>query len=153
MTPENIEKILSTVALGIWPDRAAQIHGISPVAMRKHKQRHPDFVTAIEKAEAEAEAGFHGKILRATEKQWQAAAWMLERRWPNRYAKREPEVQVTVSNEVNVVPDGPPEPKGGDMLHYADRLVGVIGNLRKDQGGKMDGGDRVSGTNGTNGST
>jgi hypothetical protein len=57
--------------------------------MRKHKQRHPDFVTALEKAEATAESAFMAKILRHTEKQWTAAAWMLERRWPDRWAKRE----------------------------------------------------------------
>lgn len=155
MTDAVCEKILATVALGVWPDRAAQIHGVNPASMRKHKQRNDDFVTALEKAEAEAEGAFHGRILKASGKHWTAAAWMLERRWPNRYAKREPEVQVTVSNEVNVTPNGPPEPEQfGDMLDYADRLVGVIGNLREKQGGKMNGAGRMGDgeTNGHNGS-
>lgn len=89
MTDENIAAILRTVALGVWPDRAAQIHGVSAEAMRVHKHRNHDFVTAIEKAEATAEASYLGKILRHTEKQWTAAAWMLERRWPDRWAQRQ----------------------------------------------------------------
>ena len=57
--------------------------------MRSFKDSDAEFRTALEKAEATAEAGFMAKILRHTEKQWTAAAWMLERRWPDRWAKRE----------------------------------------------------------------
>jgi transposase len=100
MTDENIAAILRTVALGVWPDRAAQMHGVSADAMRMHKMRHPEFVTSLEKAEAQAESGFLGKILRHTEKQWTAAAWMLERRWPDRWAKRE-----LVQEQTDIEPD------------------------------------------------
>ena len=89
MTAEAVAAIVKTVGLGVWPDRAAQIHGVNPATMRAHRARHEDFATALEKAEATAEAGFMAKILRHTEKQWTAAAWMLERRWPDRWAKRE----------------------------------------------------------------
>lgn len=89
MTKDAVEAILRTVALGIWPDRAAAMHGIDPAAMRSHKKRHPEFATALEKAEAQAESSIHGKILRHMDKQWTACAWMLERRWPERWAKRE----------------------------------------------------------------
>jgi transposase len=89
MTAEACAAIVKTVGLGVWPDRAAQIHGVNPATMRAHRARHPSFATALEKAEATAEAGFMAKILRHTEKQWTAAAWMLERRWPDRWAKRE----------------------------------------------------------------
>jgi len=149
MTDEKITDILRTVALGIWPDRAARIHGISAATMRKHKQRHPEFVTALEKAESEAESSIHGKILKAMDKSWQAAAWMLERRWPNRYAKREPEVQVTVSQEVNIKPDGPPVPVDGHLLDYAKKLTNIVDSLESKQGGKM---LEAPGTNGTTGS-
>lgn len=89
MTEEAIEAILKTVRLGLHPDRAAQAHGVSPGTLRSHRKRHPEFATAIKEAEAAAEQGFLGRILRHTEKQWTAAAWMLERRWPERWTKRE----------------------------------------------------------------
>lgn len=95
MTDEKIEAILRTVRLGLHPDRAAMAHGVNPGTMRQHKRRNPEFVTAIKEAEAAAEQGFLGRILKHTEKQWTAAAWMLERRWPERWAKREVVIDTT----------------------------------------------------------
>lgn len=101
MTPEVVAQILKWVELGLWPDRAARMAGVSDAAMRQMKRRDPEFVTQLEKAEAKAEANFHGRIIRHMDKQWTACAWMLERRWPERYAKREEVVQANVSE----VPD------------------------------------------------
>ena len=89
MTEENIERILTAVRLGMYPDRAAEMHGISKSTMRMHKKAHPEFLTAIKEAEAHAESTFLGKIYRHMDSQWTACAWMLERRWPERWAKRE----------------------------------------------------------------
>jgi len=52
---EVIDKILRTIELGVWPDRAAQMHGVSGASLRSHKARHADFATLIEKAEAKAQ--------------------------------------------------------------------------------------------------
>ena len=101
MTPEVIETILRHVELGIWPERAARLAGIDGAAMRKHKERHPQFVTDLEKAEAKAEASLHGRMLRAMEDNWTAVAWMLERRFPARYAKQDP--KVIVHNEATAL--------------------------------------------------
>lgn len=121
MTDENIAAILRTVALGVWPDRAAQMHGVSADAMRKHKERHPDFVTAIEKAEAQAESGYLSKILRHTEKQWTAAAWMLERRWGDRWAQRQ-KLEHSGNPDAPVVVEhvGPP---AVETIPLAEQLV------------------------------
>lgn len=89
MTDENKAKIVETVRLGMWPDRAAQMHGIAPGTMRKERKLDDDFSTAIKKAEAEAESSVHSRMLRHLDGQWTACAWMLERRWPERWAKRE----------------------------------------------------------------
>lgn len=101
MTPEVVDAILRAVGLGLWPDRAAQMNGIPPTTMRSMRKRDPAFASALEKAEAKAEANIHSRILRHMDKQWTACAWMLERRWPERYAKREEVVQANVSE----VPD------------------------------------------------
>lgn len=89
MTAENKAKIVETVRLGMWPDRAAQMHGIAPGTMRKERKLDEEFSTAIKKAEAEAESSVHSRMLRHLDDQWTACAWMLERRWPERWAKRE----------------------------------------------------------------
>ena len=122
MTPEVVEAILSHVREGIWPERAARLVGIDGAAMRKHKERHPQFVTDLEKAEAQAEASLHGRMLRAMDDNWTAVAWMLERRFPQRYAKQDP--KVVVHNEAHaqagVAQLGPPVP---DSAEFARQLI------------------------------
>jgi len=117
MTPEVVETILEHVREGIWPERAARLAGIDGAAMRKHKERHPQFVTDLEKAEAEAEASLHGRMLRAMEDNWTAVAWMLERRFPARYAKQDP--KVIVHNEAHaqagIAQVGPPVPSNEEF--------------------------------------
>ena len=125
MTAEAEDKILQTVRLGVWPDRAAQVHGISAGSMRAHKRRKPEFATALEKAEAEAEQFFHSRILNASSRQWTAAAWMLERRWPARYAKREPEVEVNIHQ----TQEGPKMPPPGDFAAYIESLAAAAATL------------------------
>lgn len=122
MTPEIVETILRHVELGIWPERAARMAGIDGAAMRKHKERNPQFVTDLEKAEAKAEASLHGRMLRAMDENWTAVAWMLERRFPQRYAKQDP--KVVVHNEAHaqagVAQLGPPVP---DSAEFARQLI------------------------------
>ena len=122
MTPEVVETILRHVELGIWPERAARMAGIDGAAMRKHKERNPQFVTDLEKAEAKAEASLHGRMLRAMDENWTAVAWMLERRFPQRYAKQDP--KVVVHNEAHaqagVAQLGPPVP---DSAEFARQLI------------------------------
>lgn len=104
MTDEAIEAILRTIRLGLHPDRAAAAHGITSSTMRHHRRRHPEFATAIKEAEASAERGFLSRLLQHTEKQWTACAWMLERRWPERWAKRE-HVEVSTKGEAKQLLD------------------------------------------------
>ena len=42
---------------------------------------------SMKKADAEREAALVTRIMRASDNTWQAAAWLLERRYPDRYAK------------------------------------------------------------------
>ena len=155
MTDEAIEKIITTVALGIWPERACLIHGISADAMRHHKMRHPDFVMALETAEAKAEESFHSKILMHTEKQWTAAAWMLERRWPERYAKKpDTEIHVTQQQAQQAKVDvsiGPPRPANVDLKTFIKSMGEIVDNLPETKADEVD--QESNGHNGTNGHT
>lgn len=127
MTPENIERILSAVRLGVWPDRACDLHGISKAAMRQWKREHPEFLTELKKAEAAAESAIHSKILRHMDKQWTAAAWMLERRWPQRYGKHEPQPVVVTAK---ITQDGPPIPEDTKTLaDYATAFAAAVAQI------------------------
>lgn len=98
MTPDVCDAILRAIRLGLHADRAAAASGIKPSTMRAHKQRHPEFASAVKEAEAVAERGFLSRLLQHTDKQWTACAWMLERRWPERWAKRD-RVEVSTTGE------------------------------------------------------
>ena len=48
-----------------------------------------EFLQAVKKAEAECEVHYIGVIKKAASKQWQAAAWWLERRKPDNYGRQQ----------------------------------------------------------------
>lgn len=131
MTPDAEAAILRAVRLGVWPDRAATMNGIPSATLRAHRRRNKAFATALESAEAEAESAIHGKILRHMDKQWTAAAWMLERRWPSRWAKREPEVEVNVAApppaQVTIV--GPPVPSDAALADQFEKMAAAAREL------------------------
>ena len=156
MTPEVVERILETVRLtGCWPNTAARVQGIDPAAMRKHKERHPEFVTLLEQALATAELEWHSRILKESvgtpaevergpdgpviivaerRPNWRASSWLLERRWPERWAKKEApligELAVSEGGSVEIkVPDGPPMPDGGALKEWAEKLARIASDL------------------------
>lgn len=55
----------------------------------KTRTKFVKFKEAVDKAKAKALHNFEQVITRASLEHWQAAAWMLERRHPNLYGKRE----------------------------------------------------------------
>ena len=63
-----------------WMDRAAEA---------KTKTKFVKFKECVDKAKAKALHNFEQVITHASTDHWQAAAWMLERRHPNLYGKRE----------------------------------------------------------------
>lgn len=128
MTQEVKEKIVKAVSLGLWPNRAAEMHGVNPATMRSERKRDQSFATSIKEAEARAEATVHGQILRHMESQWTAAAWMLERRWPDRWAKRDPrpQVQVQVAQQ-QAIAVGPPVPPLEELKKSVEQLCRYLG--------------------------
>ena len=57
----------------------------------------PEFAEQVAKAEENSEVFYLSCIRRAAlkEQYWRAAAWVLERRLPNRYATKQPETLTT----------------------------------------------------------
>lgn len=105
------EVICNAVRSGVWMDTAARIAGINPRTLYKWLEKgnayllaqsrgenlvkgglvkkyslYGKFVKKVQKAMAEGEMKDLLKIDIASEKIWQAAAWKLERRWPQRWA-------------------------------------------------------------------
>jgi hypothetical protein len=98
VTDEHIDRLLGALRLGMTRRAAAGVAGFSKTTLYRMLENDPDGTlgTAMEKAEAEAEATYSTIVANAAAdpKNWTAAAWWLERRHPADYAKRD-KVEMT----------------------------------------------------------
>ena len=88
-TPEVVARIVQAIATGNTRRHSCAYGGISEDAFSAWLKTKPDFAAAIKKAEADAVVRNVAIIEQAARITWQAAAWWLERRYPDDYAKRE----------------------------------------------------------------
>jgi hypothetical protein len=101
LTPELITKFSKALTRSWYVSVACNLVGLSHQTVhnwiKKGKRDrtgiHGQFVEAIKKALAEAEAGAVTIIQLAARDHWQAAAWMLERRHPGRWASMRGEIR------------------------------------------------------------
>lgn len=100
-------------ALSAWASRAsvaARAAGCSKDTIRRRLQRKPAFLARVEEAEGQAQQMLLNLVLGAAAKKlpntWQAAAWMLERRWPDLYGQRNRiEISLDVRREAKRIAD------------------------------------------------
>ncbi len=95
--------ILANLRAGNYLATSCRAAGISPRTLETWRQRHregdpradrlTDFVRCVKKAISEGETDLLGKV-RAGGPGWQSAAWILERRWRDRWG-RNPNVVVS----------------------------------------------------------
>jgi hypothetical protein len=90
-------QIVTILGVGCSQRIAARYVGCSEGTIRNTARRDPVFAERILEARREAEVGLLKNIRSAAEKSqyWRAAAWALERIFPQRYARRGPDV-ITV---------------------------------------------------------
>lgn len=97
LTTVMVERAAQLIVAGNTREHTAQALGINVRTFQSWLQRgknekrgiKKDLYDAIERAEAEAVARNVALIQTAAKKSWQAAAWWLERRYPQYYGKRE----------------------------------------------------------------
>lgn len=95
LTPEVQEKIAKALAIGLTYDLASDMAGISRETLRDWINRgeregegiYYNFSCAIKKDIATAAGGLLATIRRAGQEQWQANAWILERRHPEAFGR------------------------------------------------------------------
>jgi hypothetical protein len=103
------DEICRLIATGMPVSHAAAMAGIGQSTLHEWRNRFPEFAEAILAAEAKHVKKQLTRIDRASAKTWQAAAWQLERRYPQHFGrtfappepKEEAEAQITI---VEVVP-------------------------------------------------
>ncbi len=86
-------EILAILSMGCSRRAAARYVGCSPTTIANTAQRDPEFAAQVERAESKAEIGYMKNIQKAAGKEqyWRAAAWALERKYPDQYALRSPD--------------------------------------------------------------
>jgi transposase len=88
LTDERAELVLAALRAGNHLTTAARYAGIAESTLHAWRRRSPEFSAAVDKARADAEARMVGVVMKAASEHWQAAAWWLERSFPDRYGRR-----------------------------------------------------------------
>ncbi|MEN6459180.1 MAG: hypothetical protein ABFC63_09640 [Thermoguttaceae bacterium] len=85
-------EIAAIVSLGCSQATAARYVGCAPSTITRTARRDPAFAERLGRARSNAEMGFVKNIRDAASKEqyWRAAAWALERFFPDEYAQRQP---------------------------------------------------------------
>ena len=103
MTTQRIETIIQDLRLGMTRTAAAGACDVHYATMARMVAADAEFREAVEKAEAWAESRFSAIVARAAEepKNWTAAAWWLERRHYEDYARRDRvDVRIDLKAEI-----------------------------------------------------
>lgn len=97
-----VEAIVSALKAGATYEHAAAAGGVSYQTFNEWRKDLPEFSEAIKAAEGEAARLLLGKIqAAASDGTWQAAAWILERRWPEQYG-RQVRAQVDHGGQIKI---------------------------------------------------
>ena len=125
LNPERQERIVDWLRRGNYPETAARAGGISKSTYhewllrgaREKAGKYFEFAEAVNDALAEAEGRFLEGVEDHGKDHWQAFAWLLERRFPERFVQRK---QIEIKGDeallrlpTFVMPEKP-EKKGGD---------------------------------------
>jgi hypothetical protein len=96
-TPETVQKITQAIELGATYELACGFAGIAPATFYDWMNKKPEFSEAIKTAEGKGAVKWLAKIeAAATDGNWQAAAWKLERRYPTIYGRNVQDVNLNV---------------------------------------------------------
>lgn len=88
-TPETAKKIIEAIRVGATHELAAAYAGINQDTLTNWKKRYSDFSDAVKEAEGMAAVKWLAVIDKAAQGgAWQAAAWKLERKYPQQYGRR-----------------------------------------------------------------
>lgn len=96
LTPEVQDRLLAAIRAGNYLDTSAAHAGIHRDTLHAWMRdganaKSPElqeFSDAVQKAIGDAESMHVARIAAASSKQWQAAAWWLERRYPDRWGQK-----------------------------------------------------------------
>lgn len=109
--------ILAALKMGLSRDDACYLAGINPITFYKFFERIEESIAAnkkipetfvqffndVKKARSELKVRLLRKIDEAAERNWQAAAWRLERGFPDEFGRKFNETKITVDKNSDKV--------------------------------------------------
>lgn len=87
ITDANEKEILAILSIGGSRNTAADYVGIGRTTLHDHIDRGGSFSEQVKRAEASGQLKHLKKVGGAD--QWQASAWMLERKWPDEFGRKD----------------------------------------------------------------
>lgn len=97
LTPELRDALLGFLRAGLPIDTAARVIGVTDSTVRvwrsravAHRRGYARFEDEVQQALAEGEALLVSRVADAGRGNWRAAAWLLERLYPDRYGPPNP---------------------------------------------------------------
>lgn len=100
-TPECMQAVIDNIRDGQPITRAARLAGLNPATVHRWREEDEEFKEAVEDALEFQIAVLTAKVDRASDTDWKAAAWRLERLRPDEFgAKKELQVTATQSNGI-----------------------------------------------------
>ena len=93
LTQQQKNEILAILSAGCSRAAATRSVRCTPNRLKREILENPTFAEQVAKAEEGIELFYLSRIRSAAQKEqhWRAAAWVLERRLPNRYGVKKPE--------------------------------------------------------------
>ena len=105
-TPELIQAFADSIELGMPNNYACDLHGINPTTYcnwmnhgAEGKEPYVRFFEAIKKAEPKFIAHNLNVIKNAAQAQWLPAAWLLERKAPQSFARNQTRIKLELKND------------------------------------------------------
>lgn len=96
---DTARKVTDSIRVGATYKLACAFAGVSEDTFALWRKKHTEFADAVMQAEGGAAVGWLAKIEKAAnEGIWQAAAWKLERRYPESYGRQ-------VVTTINLTPE------------------------------------------------
>ena len=138
-------EILAILAMGCSRRAAAKYVGCSPTTIANTAGRDPEFAAELESAESKAEIGYMKNIRKAANKEqyWRAAAWALERKYPEDYAPRGPDsiarsdvVELLIQLTQVIVEEVPVSKLRKKLVKRLNSLAAAVEKARKGSAAK-----------------
>jgi IS30 family transposase len=129
-------EICALVSAGCGIEAAARYVGCAPTTIRRESLRNDDFYEALRQAELNSQLSPLRAMRRAAATHWRAAAWLLERTHPERFAKQDvkllkPEhVEAIMTRVAETVAEEIPDSNARERIYR--RLLAAAGNAMRE---------------------